>query len=116
MVNDPRHHGSKSPGLPEKKIAARLFSCPDQPQPRRATEERQWVLRTPLHIIRTLVFLCSAWFQEPRLRSKTPFPLCHCLVGRCLPESEREAGEAMPRECKADAIGLERRENEVKPL
>ena len=30
-------------------------------QPRRATKEGQWVLRTPLHI-RTLVFLYSAWF------------------------------------------------------
>ena len=29
-------------------------------------------------------FLCSAWFLEPWFRSKTPFPLCHCLVGRCL--------------------------------
>ena len=52
-------------------------------EPRRATKEGQRVLRTPLHI-RTLVSLCSAWFLEPWFRSKTPFPLCHCLVGRCL--------------------------------
>ena len=30
-------------------------------KPRRATNEGQWVLRTPLHI-RTIVFLPSAWF------------------------------------------------------
>ena len=46
---------------------------------RRATKEGQWVLRTLLHI-RALVFLRSAWFSEPWLRSQTPFPLCHGLV------------------------------------
>ena len=53
-------------------------------EPRRATKEGQRVLRTPPPHIRTLAFLCSAWFYKPWLRSKTPFLLCHCLVGRCL--------------------------------
>ena len=55
-------------------------------KPRRATEEGRRVPRTPL-LIRALVFFCSAWFQEPGCRSKTPFSLCHCLVGCCLQSS-----------------------------
>ena len=36
-------------------------TAPSSAKPRRATKGGQWVLRTPLRI-RTLVFLCSAWF------------------------------------------------------
>ena len=53
------------------------------------------VLRTPLHN-RALVFLCSAWFYEPWFRSKTPFPLCHCLIGRCLGRYEAQLAAGLP--------------------
>ena len=43
------------------KLGLRQPGIQESAQPRRATKEGQWVLRTPLHI-RTLVFLCSAWF------------------------------------------------------
>ena len=46
---------------------------------RRATKEGRWVLRRPLHI-RTLVLQHNTL----PLGSKTPSPLGHCLVGRCL--------------------------------
>ena len=62
-------------------------------KPRRAMKERQQVLRAPLHI-RTLVSPCSAWFYEPWFGSKTPFPPCRCLVGRCsIYVREREVGK-----------------------
>ena len=55
---------------------------------RRATKDWQWVLRAPLHI-GALVFLRSVSMAlKLGFRSKTPFPLCHCLVGRCLPSEE----------------------------
>ena len=47
---------------PSARSARALLALPSAPaKPRRATKEGQWVLRTTLHI-RTLVFLCSAWF------------------------------------------------------
>ena len=49
----------------------------------RATTKGQWVLRTPLHI-RTLVFSAQHGFKNPGFVPRPPFPLCHCLVGRCL--------------------------------
>ena len=64
-------------------------------KPRRGTKEGQWLPRTPLHII-IFIFLCSAWFWEPWFRSKTPFPLCHCLSGRCLGAPATSRGAARP--------------------
>ena len=40
--------------------------------------------KSPPWILEPLFYLCSAWCQEPRFHSKTPFPLRRCFVGRRL--------------------------------
>ena len=57
-VNNQESSQTRSRTVVSMLIAEFLFQSA---KPRRATKEGQWVLRTPPHI-RTLVFLCSAWF------------------------------------------------------